>query len=97
MWELEAVWHNAPKLEKESNGYPLLLTLLFPLIQSGIPTREWCHPQWEGLSISINTIEINFHRQGPESISGVVIDSHKLTINIKQHNLHHEMVGYEKK
>lgn len=74
----------------------LLRILLFPLILSRIPAREWCHLQWEGLSISINTTKTYFHRQGPEPISGVVVDSHKLTINIKQHNLRHEMVDCEK-
>lgn len=89
--------HDAPKLGTESNGYPLQRTFLFLLIESRIPAREWCHLQWEGLSISINTTKTKFHMQVPEPISRVVIDSHKLTINIKQYNLHHGMVGCEKK
>jgi hypothetical protein len=50
-------------------------------------------PSTEGLPISSNTTKINFLRKAHGLISQVILDSHKLTINIKQHNLHHEIDG----
>lgn len=32
----------------------LLLSSLAPFIQSRIPVREWCPPQWAGLSFSVH-------------------------------------------
>lgn len=63
-----------------------LLSSLSLLMQSRIPAREWCHPQWAVPPMSMDAIEIIFHRHVEMPVfSQVILDSVMLIINYHSH------------
>lgn len=37
--------------------------------------REWCRPQWESLSTSVNTSKIILHRQAQRPSSKIILEA----------------------
>lgn len=74
--------HHTHNQEAESEVCLLLLLSSFSLlIQSKIPSRELCHPQWADFPTSVIVTKTAPHVHVLSSIFQVILDSTKSTIN----------------